>query len=63
MSWSLLSILVPCLRLSCSIISGSISIQKTKGANIHNNIQAVRFTEVLHEILHLIFKLTLSDNV
>ena len=40
-----------------------ISIQKTKRANIHNNIQTVRFMEVFHEILNLIFKLTRSDNV
>ena len=40
-----------------------ISIQKTKWTNIHNNIETVRFTEVLHEILNLIFKLTRRDNV
>ena len=40
-----------------------ISIQRTKGANIHLNIQTVLFTGVLYEIFNLIFKLTRSDIV
>ena len=47
------------------VFQGSIHviIQKTEGANIHNNIQTVIFTAVLHEIFNLISKLTRCDNV
>ena len=40
-----------------------IIIQRTKGANIHKNIQSVIFIWVLHEIFNLVFNLTRSDNV
>ena len=38
------------------VFQGSIyiSIQRTKGANIHNNIQTVIFTGVLYEVFKLI---------
>ena len=60
-----LIILVSCLRLLAVVFQGRIhvSIQRTKGANICNNIQTVIFTGVLHEILKLIFKITRSRNV
>ena len=47
------------------VFQGSIhsNIQCTKEGNTHNNIETVIFTEVLHEILNLVFKLVLSGNV
>ena len=39
------------------------SIQRTEGVDIHNKIQTVVFTAVIHEILNSIFKLTPSGNV
>ena len=40
-----------------------VSIQKTKRANIHSNIQTVIFAGVLYEIFNSIFKLKRSSNV
>ena len=51
--------------LFVAIFQGSIhsDIQNPKGVNIHNNIQTVMLTKVLHEVFSSIFKLIRSGHV
>ena len=53
--------LVSCLRLAWG--SNHSNIDSTQEVNTCNNNHKVKFTEVLHELFNLIFKLIRSDNV